>query len=470
MKRDPYLDFIASKKLVLSDAGFDPRPIPNYLFPFQKVCVETAIRRGRSALFLNTGMGKTRCQLEWARQVSEHTGRPVFIAAPLAVSQQTVREGKRIGIDVRYCRDGSDVGDSLVCISNYERIGKFDHAAWAGVVLDESSILKAYSGAMKTAIFEAFAKTPYKLACTATPAPNDHLELGNHAEFLDVMSSHQMISRWFINDTSQFGTYRLKGHARMPFWDWVSSWAMMASLPSDLGDFDDSGYVLPELVDKTHVVNVDLARDEGSETLFRIVEMSATNLHKEKRRTSESRAKKLAELVSVEPSEQWLLWCETDYEADAITAEIKDAVDVRGSQTLEKKEEALTGFAEGNIRVMVTKPKLAGFGLNFQNCARVAFVGATYSFESYYQAIRRCWRFGQRRPVHVHMIASSTERAVLDTLAAKRDEFEQMREQMFLAARRAKEQRATDGAYKPTVDMKIPAWLKSKCERKTNAA
>lgn len=463
-----YQKFIESKKLVVADAGFAPLSIPDYCFPFQKYCVETAIRRGRSALFLNTGMGKTRCQIEWARQVAEHTGKPVFIAAPLAVSQQTVREAKRMGIDVKYCKDGDEVSGSRICISNYERIGKFDHSLWSGVVLDESSILKAYSGAMKTAIFKAFARTSYKLACTATPAPNDHLELGNHAEFLDVMSSHQMIARWFINDTSQFGTYRLKGHARTPFWDWVSSWATMASLPSDLGDFSDDGYVLPPLVDATHIVDVDLSREAGAATLFRIVEMSATNLHKEKRRTAADRARKLAELVAAEPDEQWLLWCETDYEADAITDAISDALDVRGSQSLDVKENALSGFSDGSVRILVTKPKLAGFGLNFQNCARVAFVGATYSFESYYQAIRRCWRFGQRRPVHVHMVASATEREVLAALASKRDEFTQMREQMFLAARRAKQAKAADGSYCPTVPMVLPAWLTS--ERKSNAA
>lgn len=456
-----YEDFIASKKIEVPDAGFDSYPIGDYLFPFQKHVVSWAVKRGRAALFLNTGMGKTRCQVEWASQIIRHTKSQALIVAPLAVSQQTVREAASIGIDVKYCREDSDCDGAGICTTNYERLHKFNHSRWAGVVLDESSILKSYSGSTKLAIFDAFKSTPYKLACTATPAPNDHLELGNHAEFLDVMSSHQMIARWFINDTSSFGTYRLKGHAKLPFWDWVSSWAMMASLPSDLGDFSDDGYVLPPLVDVPHIVDVDLVQDKGEGRLFRMVEMSATNIHKEKRRTSADRAREVARLVAEEPNEQWLLWCETDYEADAMKLAIPEAHDCRGSQSLEVKEAALMGFADGSIRILITKPKLAGFGLNFQNCARVAFVGATYSFEAYYQAIRRCWRFGQKRPVHIHTVMASTESQVWEVLNQKREEFVKMYEQMFLAARRSKEEKSSSGKYNPHKKMKLPTWLRT---------
>lgn len=455
-----YLDFIASKRIVVPPAGFEPGPSKAPLFPFQRANVEWAVRRGRAALFLDTGLGKTIQQLEWARQVAEHTDGPVLVLAPLAVAQQTVREGARFGIPVVYARDASEVPPGRpIVITNYERLEKFDARAFAGVVLDESSSIKAYSGTRKRQIFEAFAGTAYKLACTATPAPNDHLELGNHAEFLDVMSSHQMIARWFINDTSTFGTYRLKGHAVEPFWDWVSSWAVMASLPSDLGDFSDEGYVLPPLNTNVHVVDVDLTPEKEAGTLIRMVEMSATNIHAEKRRTAAARAAKVAEVVAREPHEAWLIWCETDYEADALTAAIPGAVEVRGSDSLEAKERSLGGFATGEVKILVTKAKIAGFGLNWQHCARLAFVGATFSFESYYQAIRRCWRFGQARPVESHVVMASTERPVWEVLTRKHADFEAMKVEMFAAARRARRAADRGGDYVPTVPMRLPAWL-----------
>jgi superfamily II DNA or RNA helicase len=458
---DEYREFIRSKHEVLEDAGFEPYQIEADLAPFQKHCTRWAIKRGRAALFLNTGLGKTRCQIEWSRQVALHTGKPVIILAPLAVSQQTVREGAKIGIAVKYCKDDSEVGDAAIVITNYERLAKFDHSLWAGVVLDESGILKSFSGSTKTALVETFKATPYRLCCTATPAPNDHLELGNHSEFLGILPSHQMLARWFINDTSQFGSYRLKGHARAPFWDWVSSWAAMASLPSDLGDFSDDGYVLPPLNNHVHVVEVDMDADAGSGTLFRIVEMSATSLHKEKRRTAKNRAAKVADIIGKESGEQWLIWCETDYEADAITSALPEVVDVRGSSSLESKEASLLGFVDGTVRHMVTKPKLAGFGMNFQNCARVAFVGATYSFEGFYQSIRRVWRFGQKRAVEVHVVMAATERPIWDVLNEKREDFDEMLGQMFKAAKRARQTKAAAGTYNPTKTAKIPSWLRS---------
>lgn len=454
-----YADFIASKRVVASEAGFEPAPLLAPLFPFQAHNVRWALRRGRAALFLDTGLGKTRQYLEWARQVAEHTGLPVLILAPLAVAHQTVREGNLIGIQVSYVREQADVGRQRIVVTNYERLDRFAPDAFGGVVLDESGILKSYSGATKRAIVAAFERTPFKLACTATPAPNDHLELGNHAEFLGVMSSHQMIARWFINDASTFGTYRLKGHAVESFWDWVSSWAAMASLPSDLGDFDDAGYVLPPLNTHLHTVDADLADRGDALTLFRMPEMNATSIHAEKRRTAEARAEKAAELVRRERKEHWIVWCETDYEADAITAALPEAVEVRGSDSAERKEERLIAFSDGEIRILVSKPKLAGFGLNWQHVARTVFVGATFSFESYYQAIRRNWRFGQKRPVDTHVVMASTERPVWDVMARKATEFESMKREMFLAARRARRthhDRVDD--YIPTVEASLPRW------------
>lgn len=455
-----YLDFIGQKEVAAPEVGFEPDSLPNFLYPFQRHTVKTALRRGRAALFLECGMGKTPCQLAWARAVSDKTDRATLILAPLAVAQQTIREGAKFGIDARYATDASSIKAGEIVVTNYERLQSFDPSVFGGIVLDESSILKAYSGITKRRIIDAFKNTPYRLACSATPAPNDHLELGNHSEFLSVMSSHQMIARWFINDMSQAGVYRLKGHGVDDFWSWVSSWATMAGLPSDVGEYSDEGYILPELKQFTHVVDVDMV--EGREgTLFRIPEMSATSIHSERRRTAQARARKVAELVAAEPDEPWIIWTETDYEADELRAAIPEAADLRGSESLAKKEELLLGFTNGSIRVLITKPKLAGFGLNWQHCARQAFVSATFSFESWYQAIRRCLRFGQLRPVHVHMVMGATERGVSDILQRKRIAFEEMRVSMMESARRMQRQREREEKYNPRIEMRIPKWLRT---------
>jgi len=459
-----YDDFIASKQTHIEPSGFTAPELAPFLFPFQRRNVEWALSMGRAALFLDTGLGKTVQQLEWARRVADHTGRPTIVLAPLAVAHQTVREAATFGIDgVQYAQTEAGItADATVVVTNYERLDRFTAERFGGVVLDESGILKNYTGARKRAILEAFHDTHYKLACTATPAPNDHLELGNHAEFLGVMDSHQMIARWFINDTSQFGTYRLKGHAVQDFWDWVTSWAVLARLPSDLGDYDDTGYVLPELSMVSHTVDVDMvALDADTGTLFRHVEMNATQVHKEKRRTVEDRADKLASVLAADTSEPWIVWCDTNYEADALTARIAgtDVVELRGSDSDAKKEAALRGFTDGTIRVLITKPKIAGFGLNWQHCARVAFIGATYSFESWYQAVRRVWRFGQTRPVEVHMVRSSTASAVQAVMDRKRGEFESMQSEMVKAARRSVQAKASDRRHYNKRTMEVPTWM-----------
>ena len=304
----------------------------------------------------------------------------------------------------------------------------------------------------------AFAATPWKLACTATPAPNDHLELGNHAEFLGVLTSHEMIARWFLPDTSTFGTYRLKGHAVRPFWDWVSSWARCVGRPSDLG-FPDDGFDLPPMRVYRHPVRVDLVTGRGDQ-LFRIPDLSATSIHREKRLTARDRARKVADLVAHEPDEPWLVWCDTDYDADELVAAIPDAVEVRGSDPFPKKEAPLIGFGDGSVRVLVTKPKIAGFGLNLQRCARVAFAGPTYSYEQWYQATRRCWRFGQRRAVDVHVAMAHTELDVWAVQMQKAAEHEAMKGAMFEAMRRA-QSLEDHGArsYDPRHLAAIPDWM-----------
>jgi superfamily II DNA or RNA helicase len=455
-----YAAFLDSKHIEAPEVGFEAPMLPSFLFPFQRETVATALRRGRAAVFAECGLGKTPMQLSWAQSVAEHSARPVLILAPLAVAQQTVREGEKFGIPVRYAPNQDEAAGDIV-ITNYERLQNFDAAAFGGVVLDESSILKAYTGVTKRRIVEAFQRTPFRLACSATPAPNDHLELGNHSEFLSVLSSHQMIARWFINDMNQAGVYRLKGHAVEDFWDWVSSWATLCALPSDVApEYSDDGYVLPELRYHTHVIDVDMVEGRDG-TLFRMPELSATSIHAERKRTARARAQAVADLVNSEPGEPWIIWTETDYEGDELAAALPEAANLRGSEPPAAKERMLLGFSDGSIRVLISKPKIAGFGLNWQHCARMAFVAATFSFESWYQAVRRCWRFGQTRPVDCHMFMGSTERSVVDVLQSKRKAFEELRESMMEAARRRQHRRASDGRYLPQVPMRVPNWLRS---------
>lgn len=458
MKTNDYLDFVRSKLRTEVPSGFDSvPPLNTKLFPFQRDVVEWALRRGRAAIFADCGLGKTAMQLEWAHRVHEHTGGNVLVLAPLAVAPQTCREGEKFGIGVTYAHDQSEVATGIT-IANYERLDRFDVETFAGVVLDESSILKAFAGKMKRALVERFQRTPYRLACTATPAPNDHMELGNHSEFLGLLQGNEMLGRWFINDTSSFGTYRLKGHAVESFWDWVSSWAVMIGKPSDMGHPDD-GYRMPALDVRREIVDVDVSADRG-ESLFRMPGMSATKVHEEKRRTVVERAKRVADLVAAEPNESWIVWCDTDYEADALTNAIPGAVEVRGSHKVEFKERAALDFADGKIRVLVSKPKIFGWGMNWQHCARVAFVGATYSYESFYQAVRRSWRFGQTRDVHAHVVVATTEADIWQTMLNKQRDHIDMQSNMFAAARRARENRnVRNDNYQPRHVGRLPAWI-----------
>lgn len=454
-----YQEFISKKHRRTIPSGFAWGESLEWLFPFQNHVVDWALRLGKAALFLNTGMGKTRCQIAWSDAVATRTGGCVIIVAPLAVSMQTIREAERCGIKIVRVNEQSEIGDAQIVITNYERLGKFDMTSFVGVVLDESSILKSVDGKTKKAILSGFKSTPYRLTCTATPAPNDHKELGNHAEFLGAMSSVEMLSRWFLNDAADTGEWRLKGHAVDDFWRWVSSWAKMAEFPSDLGDFSDDGYVLPPLRQHSHLVASDVARTRDDATLFRIPDMSLTGLHGELRRSAPARASKVAEIVASEPDEQWLIWCDTDYEADELMERIPGAIEIRGSHSQEKKESALIDFADGNIRTLITKPKIAGFGMNFQQCARVAFVGATYSFESRYQSIRRSWRFGQTREVHVHSVMATSEETIWKALNTKQEEFESMKANMLKAERAAVNNVVALAAYDGKQKMNIPSWL-----------
>jgi len=469
-----YEQFIASKALVAPPTGIDDVPeLHPMLFPFQRECVAWALKRGRAALFEECGLGKTFQQLEWARVVAQHTGGRVLIFAPLAVAQQTIREATKLGVTVRYVGSQEDVQDGI-SITNYERVDRFDGRQFAGVVLDESSILKSFMGKTKRALVDAFAHTPFRLACTATPAPNDHIELGNHSEFLGVLASFEMLTRFFINDTSLFGNYRLKGHAEAHFWDWVCSWARCVTKPSDLGHPDD-GFVLPKLYVNRHVVQVDVREGRGA-NLFRVPDLSATSIHREKRITATTRAQKIADLVASEPDEDWLVWCDTDYEADALLLEIPEAVEVRGSHSQDVKEAAVAWFLGWRDspsakpgpprtrkgKVLITKSSIFGLGLNFQSCARVAFVGASFSYEQFHQAIRRSWRFGQTRDVHAHVAMAATEVDVWNVMVAKQASHDGMGEAMAAAMKRAYSRESKRASYLPTHVGTLPAWLRRK--------
>jgi len=447
-----YAEFIARKMSLPNAVGITVKPedIHPSLFPFQRDLVALALRRGRSAMFTDTGTGKTRMQVEWAAHVAD-IGR-VLILAPLAVAEQTVREAAKVDVEIRYLREDDGAGD--IVITNYEMMGHFDPAAFAGVVLDESSILKSYDGTTRTAIIDAFKSTPYRLACTATPAPNDHTELGNHAEFLGAKTRAEMLSEYFVHDGGSTADWRLKGHAVAAFWRWVGGWASVMRKPSDLG-YDDDGFVLPDLREHRHVLALDhrSARDAG--LLF---VPTATTLNEQRalrRATIERRVALVAELAAGDVPA--LVWCELNDEADACEKSIPGAVQVAGKDSLDVKVDRLIGFAEGRYRCLVTKPSVAGFGMNWQHCSRVIFAGLSHSFEGTYQAIRRCWRYGQRSPVDVHFVATEADAAIAENYSRKAAEHEGMFTSMVgmvgsaLAARW--------NPYNPGQKMEVPAWL-----------
>ncbi len=423
---DQYAAFLHQKRIVAPAAGFavDKDSINQALFPFQRDVVRWALRRGRAALFEDCGLGKTAQQLEWARHVHAHTEGNVLILAPLAVAQQTAREGEKFGIPVTVCRTQADVQPGIN-IANYEMLGHFDPAAFAGVVLDESSILKAYDGKTRTQIIESFKQTPYRLACTATPAPNDYMELGNHAEFLGVMSRVEMLAMFFVHDGGDTSKWRLKGHAENGFWRWLCSWAVMLRRPSDLG-YDDAGFDLPPLTIHQHTVQ---SAPTSQETLFTIEAQSLMERRQARKASLAQRVDQAVALASAS-NEPWLIWCDLNAEGDALESLIPDAVQIAGSDPSDVKSQRMLDFAAGRIRVLVTKASIAGFGMNWQHCPNVAFVGLSDSYEQFYQAVRRCWRFGQQREVQCHLITSEAEGAVVANIQRKEADARRMAEEM----------------------------------------
>lgn len=416
-----YSEFLSKKKITDIPTGLANVPELNpMLFDFQRDIVRWALKRGRAAIFADCGMGKTPMQLEWARHIP---GR-VLIVAPLAVSAQTIREAEKFHEDkIAYSPDGRL--ESRIVITNYERIEHFDPSMFTGIVLDESSILKSYTGKYRTDLIERFGNIQYRLACTATPAPNDFMELGNHAEFLGAMKRTEMLSMFFVHDGGETQTWRLKGHAEKEFWRWVCSWAVMIRKPSDLG-YDDGKFILPPL----NMEQITVHSEEPTDgMLFAMEAQSLVERQGARRATIFDRASACAEKVNA-IKDQCLVWCDLNDESAELVRLIPDAVEVKGSDTEAHKEKAMLDFARGDIRVLVTKPKIAGFGMNWQKCHNVFFVGLSDSYEAFYQAIRRCWRFGQEYPVDCKVITSDIEGAVVKNIQRKEEDAKRMAEMM----------------------------------------
>lgn len=421
-----YEEFLAAKRFSSHSCGIAEVPELNQaMFPHQRDVTAWALRLGRSAAFLGTGMGKTLIELDWARIVSAHTSLPVLMLTPLAVAAQSIREGDKFGISAAYHKTPPAHPQGIV-VTNYERMDAFDPSQYAGVVLDESSILKSFDGKTRTALIEAFKDTPYKLAATATPAPNDHMELGNHAEFLGVMTASEMLSMFFVHDGGETQKWRLKGHARTEFWKWVCSWAVSMRKPSDIG-YDDGPFTLPPLIYHEHIIDV----SEPSEGMLFAMPAVTLNERLGARRSSvDERVAKCAEIVNAEPDESWMIWCNLNDESEKVAESIDQCIELTGADSADDKAFKSLAFAEGKIGKMVTKAKISGYGMNYQVCSHTAFVGMNDSWEQFYQAVRRFWRFGQTKTVHVHIIAASTEGNVLENLRRKDREAEEMADQM----------------------------------------
>lgn len=431
-----YEDFILTKIPRIKPAGFKPSvPLHAKLFEWQKLIVDWALRQGRAALFEDCGLGKTIQQIEWSRQVAMHTRKPVLILCPLAVADQTVREAEKFGFpQVQHVRQPEEIRPGVpgTYITNYERLDLFREIVpqLGGVVLDESSILKSFTGKTRRDLTATFRETPYRLCCTATPAPNDFTELGQHAEFLGVCSAPEMLATWFINDTTDTGTWRLKKHAEEDFWRWVASWAACVSKPSDLG-FPDDDFVLPPLNLIPVWVEVDEVQVADGE-LFRTAAMSATGVNGEMRLSNEARCKAAADIANSEDT-AWVIWCNLNDEADELLLRVKDCVEVRGSDRAEHKETKLRKFTFGEVKRIITKASIAGYGLNWQHCHNVICF-PSYSFEDFYQLIRRTYRFGQKQAVNCYMVLPRTAGGVLKTLREKLERYETMRDAMKFSA------------------------------------
>lgn len=455
-----YEDFLQSKMRRAEACGFDVdrESITPMAFDYQKDIIEWACRKGKCAVLTGCGTGKTLILLEWARAVSKHTGKPVLIVSPLSVVRQTEREAKKFGIcEVHVCRSAQDVRDG-VNITNYEMVEHFDASVFAGVVLDESSILKSFTGKYKTLLTDMFCRTPYRLLCTATIAPNDYTEIGTSCEFLGIMSRTEMLATYFIHDGGETSKWRLKKAGVNKFWEWFATWAIYFNSPKDLG-YSGEGYDLPPL--NIHKVILDSEIREGE----LLVTLASTL---DERRTARKdsagdRTFRAAEMANADMENQWLLWCDYNDESEMLRRKARACVEVKGSDDAEFKAQASMDFADGKIHALVSKPSIFGFGSNFQSCHKMVFCGLSDSYERFYQAVRRCWRFGQQKPVDVYIILSEREMNVLDNITRKQEQMDEMQRQMTALMRevtlseiRRTTRITTD--YSPAERMEVPAW------------
>lgn len=453
-----YEDFILSKSHSGGDHGFAPVHIPDYLFDFQAEMVEWALRKGRAALFEDCGLGKTPQELVWADNVVRHTNGRVLMCAPLAVAMQIAREAFKFHIEVKVCRDGN-IGGPGVYVTNYERLKLFNASDFVGMVCDESSILKSFDGSTKTAITTFMRKLPYRLLATATAAPNDYIELGTSSEALGYLGHMDMLNRFFKNDLNNSATgrmrgevikWRLKGHAEEPFWRWVASWSRALRSPSDIG-FDDSRFVLPPLVEEEHLVDCNVVPDG---MLFNLPAVGLKEQREERRKTLEHRCETASELVN--PTGQpAIVWCDLNDEGNLLERLIPDAVQVSGADNDDAKEEKLMAFADGKARVLITKPKIGAWGLNYQHCAHMTFF-PSHSYEQTYQAIRRCWRFGQQRSVKVDYITTEGGKGIMRNFQRKAERADAMFANLVSHQNAAL---AIERASAFTKKMEVPSWL-----------
>lgn len=451
-----YQNYVSNKTFSHLEAGITDEPwLPKDIFDFQADCVKWALRRGRAALYLDTGLGKTITQLTWAANVSEFTGQPVLVVAPLCVAQQTVREGFKFGIESTYIREPTELNESIH-VTNYEMLKNFKPEDYSGIVLDESSILKGMDGRMRKQITEFATSIPYRLSCTATPSPNDYMELGTQSEFLGIMSQVEMLAMFFIHDGSDTSKWRLKGHGKHKFWEWLSTWSIVLRHPRDLG-YRADGYDLPPVEYHEHIVETDPTDD-----LFVSVAQGLQERNEARRDTIDLRVAKAAQIAN-SYDEPVLIWCHLNDESQKLSSLIAGAIEVTGSMKPADKEKYLLDFTDGHIEKLVSKPKIAGFGMNWQHCSKIVFVGLSDSWESYYQAIRRCWRFGQEDTVTVHIVSSDREGAVLENIKRKEWQNKEMGESMAkqmkkftLAEIKGVEPEKTD--YLPAVNFKKPSF------------
>lgn len=455
-----YDEILELKKFTTENIGIEIEKdqLNNNLFDFQKDIIKWALKKGRCALFEDTGLGKTLQQLEFAYQVHKHENKPVLILAPLAVSKQTVLEGAKFGINVNLCENQEDVINGIN-ITNYEKIHKFDTNQFVGIILDESSILKSYSGKTTNELIDRFSRTKYKLCCTATPSPNDYTELGTTSEFLGVKKNVEMLAMFFINDASHGNGWRLKKHAEKEFYKWIGSWAVFVKNPENLG-YNGDKYKLPKLNYITEIVE---SENDGTSLFVKLAE-TLSERRQARKDSLDKRVNKVKEIIEKNNMNNCLIWCNFNDESEALKNNIADSVEVKGSDTAEHKEKSMIGFANNEIKNFISKPSICGFGMNWQNCNNIIFCGISDSYEQFYQAIRRCWRFGQSKEVNVYIVLSEAEMNVLENIKRKQENHERMTREMVeimeeIMKCELKNYTFSSSSYEPKLNMKLPYFL-----------